>query len=103
MQHPSFLEAITLQQFLLFIELSIQLRPLLELTTSSTLPPLELAPNILQFFSDSLSSLEATVDTKVIEGAWDILADFIWDLPDRKPSPSLLQIFLKYGTPLGIG
>jgi hypothetical protein len=97
------LKTLSFSQFLLFIDLCIQLRPLLELATTSTSPPLALDNNVLHFLSRSISSSGEEFDIQNVEVAWDTLSDFIWSMPNWQPSASLLPLFLKYGTPLGIG
>jgi hypothetical protein len=106
-QHPHIAQSLSLQQFILFIDICCQLRPLLEVHDElphETLPPVTLKHEVRLFLSRSLSHIGKSVDIETISSTWRAFSQLIWSMPNRRASAnSLLPIFLQYGTQLGIG
>jgi hypothetical protein len=100
-------ESIGFDQFLLFVMLCSHLfneidysRKLME---SLLGPPAELPSNIAEFLAKSLSSEAYEVSVEVVNQLWDGLSEHIWSLGPQEASKDLIPLFLRHGTPLGVG
>lgn len=100
------IENIGFDQFLLFVNLCSHLYPQINIGRHSKQPlgpPTALSLNMVQFLTQCLSYEGQQVEGIIIEQLWDALSEPIWKLGPREAPKHLVPLFLRFGTPLGIG
>jgi hypothetical protein len=96
------LHVLDTDQLLLFIDICCHLRPEFDLlpTNDPDLPPLHLPTNIHTFLAKAILSSDAQEERDLIRDAWKALGRIIWQTGIREAAPSVLPLFLQYGSAL---